>query len=141
MDSKGTFAWTSITAETLAGQTLSAIQNASGNYILGGFVARTIPVPALSRTIDLGTAVSDPTNLIVSETFRGSLSFDSSISDGTVLNGDINTGVDIIGKYTIVDSGSLSTVDLSGDTLFYLDRVAVNANASGTSNIIVEETV
>jgi hypothetical protein len=95
---------------------------------------------ALSRTRSLGTNVSDPTNLTISETFRGSISFDNTIADGTSLNADISTGVDVSNKYTIVDSGDLTTVDYSGDTFFYLDRVAVNNNVSGTSVLVVEES-
>ena len=141
MDQKGTFAWTSITVENLAGQTLSAIQNASSNYILGGFVSRSVTVPALSRTCDIGTSVSDPTKLTVSETFRGSIVFDNTIPDGTVLDDNINTGINITGKFTIVNNTAPSIVDLSGNMIFYLDRVAVNVNSSGTSTMSMEESV
>ena len=96
---------------------------------------------ALSRTRALGTAVGDPTELTVSETFRGSITFDSTIADGTSLDADISTGVDVASKFTIVDSTDPTTVDYGGDTIFYLDRVAVNNNVSGTSVITIEEAV
>ena len=96
---------------------------------------------ALSRTRSLGTDVSEPTNLTISETFRGSISFDSTIADGATLDPDISSGVDVASKFTIVDSSDPTTVDYSGDTFFYLDRVAVNNNVSGTSVITVEESV
>ena len=95
---------------------------------------------ALSRTRALGTNVNDPTKLTISETFRGAITFDSSIADGTTIDPDISTGVDVANKYTIVDSSSPAVVDYGGDTFFYLDRVAVNNNVSGTSVITVEET-
>ena len=138
-DLKGTFNWTSIAAVNLADESQTSVSSGS-SYELGGFVSRSLTMAALSRTRSFGTGVSDPTNLTISETFRGSISFDSSIADGTSLNADISTGVDVTNKFTIVDSGDLTTVDYSGDTFFYLDRVAVNNNVSGTSVLTVEES-
>jgi len=40
-----------------------------------------------------------------------------------------------------VDSTDPTTVDYGGDSIFYLDRVAVNNNVSGTSVITIEEGV
>ena len=138
-DSKGTFTWQNLAAENLADVTQSTISSGS-TYVLAGFVARTLTMSALSRTRALGTNVNDPTKLTISETFRGSITFDNSIADGTTIDPDISTGVDVANKYTIVDSSSPTVVDYGGDTFFYLDRVAVNNNVSGTSVITVEET-
>lgn len=138
-DLKGVFNWTSITAVNLSDESQTSISSGS-SYELGGFVSRSLTISALSRTRSLGTAVSDPSNLTISETFRGSISFDSTIADGATLDPDISTGVDVASKFTIVDSGDLTTVDYGGDTFFYLDRVAVNNNVSGTSVITVEES-
>jgi len=138
-DSKGTFDWINLAAVNLSNVTQNTISTGA-TYTLAGFVPRTLTMSALSRTRHLGTAVQDPTKLSISETFRGSITFDPSIADGTTIDPDISTGVDVAGKYTIVNSNNLSVVDHSGDTFFYLDRVAVNNNVSGTSVITVEET-
>ena len=139
-DDKGTFNWASISATNLADSTKSSADS-GGTYTLGGFVERSLTVSALSRTRALGTDVGDPTELTVSETFRGSITFDSTIADGTALNADISSGIDVTSKFTIVDSTDPTTVDYGGDTIFYLDRVAVNNNVSGTSVITIEEEV
>ena len=137
-DSKGTFTWQNLAAENLADVTQSTISSGS-TYVLAGFVARSLTMSPLSRTRALGTSVNNPTKLTISETFRGSITFDSSIADGTALDSDISSGVDVANKYTIVDSSNPTVVDYGGDTFFYLDRVAVNNNVSGTSVITVEE--
>ena len=139
-DLKGVFNWSSISGVNLANSAQSTLSS-GGTYTLGGFVERSLTVSALSRTRALGTSIGDPTELTVSETFRGSITFDSTISDGATLAADISTGVDITSKFTIVDSTDPTTVDYGGDSIFYLDRVAVNNNVSGTSVITIEEGV
>ena len=138
-DSKGTHDWINLAALNLSNVTQTNISS-GGTYTLAGFVPRTLTMSALSRTRALGTNVQDPTKLSISETFRGSITFDSSIADGTTIDADISSGIDVANKYTIVNSSNLSVVDYNGDTFFYLDRVAVNNNVSGTSVITVEET-
>ena len=138
-DSKGTHDWINLTALNLSNVTQTNISS-GGTYTLAGFVPRTLTMSALSRTRALGTNVQDPTKLSISETFRGSITFDTSIADGTTIDADISSGIDVANKYTIVNSSNLSVVDYNGDTFFYLDRVAVNNNVSGTSVITVEET-
>lgn len=139
-DNKGTFDWASINATNLA-ETVKSTADSGSTYTIGGFVERTLTMSALSRTRALGTDVGDPTKLTITETFRGNITFDNTLVDGSAINTDISTGVDITNKYTIVDSGDPDKVDYGGDTFFYLDRVAVNNNVSGTSVITVEEGV
>lgn len=139
-DSKGTFNWASISATNLA-ETTKSTADSGGTYTIGGFVERSLTMSALSRTRALGTDVGNPTKLTISETFRGSITFDSTLADGTDINADISSGIDVANKYTIVDSSDPDKVDYGGDTFFYLDRVAVNNNVSGTSVITVEEEV
>ena len=139
-DNKGIFNWASIAAVNLADSTQS-VASTGDTYTLGGFMQRDLIVSALSRTRTIGTHVADTSKLTGSETFRGGITFDSTIADGTVLDPDISTGVDIASKFTIVNAASSSTVDYDGDTVFYLDRVAVNNNVSGTSVITIEESV
>ena len=139
-DNKGSFNWASIAAVNLADSTQSTA-NTGGSYTLGGFVQRSLTVSALSRTRAIGTNVADTSELTASETFRGSITFDSTIADGTALDADISSGIDVTSKFTIVSSSDPDTVDYDGDTIFYLDRVAVNNNVSGTSVITIEESV
>ena len=139
-DDKGTFSWASIAAVNLADSTQSSASS-GGSYTLGGFVERSLTVSALSRTRALGTSVADTSKLTASETFRGTITFDSTVADGTALNADISTGIDVANKFTIVNSSDPDTVDYDGDMIFYLDRVAVNNNVSGTSVITIEESV
>ena len=139
-DDKGDFSWGSVSAVNLADSTQDTI-NSGDTYTLGGFVERDLTVSALSRTRALGTHVADTSELTASETFRGTITFDSTIADGSSLDADISTGIDVANKFTIVDSADPDTVDYAGDTIFYLDRVAVNNNVSGTSVITIEESV
>ena len=138
LDNKGQFDWLNLSAINLSNMTQSDISSGD-KYTLSGFVSRVLTMSALSRTRHLGTTVGDPQDLTISETFRGNITFDNSIANGATLDTDISTGVDVTGKYTIVDSSNLSLVNHAGDTFFYLDRVAVNNNASGTSQITVQE--
>ncbi|MDB4464433.1 hypothetical protein N9033_00015 [bacterium] len=139
-DDKGTFDWSSINATNLA-ETVKTTADSGGTYTIGGFVERSLTMSALSRTRVFGTDVGDPTKLTITETFRGSITFDNTLADGSSIETDISTGVDVTSKYTIVDSGDPGKVDYGGDAFFYLDRVAVNNNVSGTSVITVEEGV
>lgn len=138
-DTKGSFDFQNVAAINLANETQTSASNTQ--YTLAGFVQRSLTMNALSRTRALGTNVTDPTNITASETFRGAITFDNTIADGTAIDSDISTGIDIANKFTIVDSSDTSVVDYSGDTIFYLDRTAVNNNVSGTSVITIEETI
>lgn len=138
VDTKGSFNFQNVTAINLANEPQTSASNTQ--YTLAGFVQRSLTMSALSRTRTLGTNVADPTNITASETFRGTITFDNTIADGTTINADISSGIDVANKFTIVDSSDTSVVDYSGDTIFYLDRTAVNNNVSGTSVITVEET-
>lgn len=139
LDLKGVHDWINLAAVNLSNMSQDSITSGA-TYKIAGFVSRSLTMSALSRTRALGTTVQDPTRLSISETFRGSIQFDDTISDGTTLNADISTGVDVTSKYTIVNSQAPDVVDYNGDTFFYLDRVAVNNNVSGTSVITVQET-
>lgn len=138
-DAKGTFNFQNVAAVNLVNETQTSASNTQ--YTLAGFVQRSLTMSALSRTRALGTNVADPTNITASETFRGTITFDNTIADGTTIDGDISSGIDVTNKFTIVDSSDTSVVDYNGDTIFYLDRTAVNNNVSGTSVITVEETI
>jgi len=139
-DSKGEFDWVNISGSNLSHMIQDSIISGD-TYTLGGFVQRNLQVSALSRTRTIGTSIEDPSKLSVTETFRGSISFDDSIPNGATLDPDISTGIDINSMFTIVDQSNPTVVDYNGDTIFYLDRVAVNNNVSGTSIMSVEEII
>jgi hypothetical protein len=65
----------------------------------------------------------------------------SAIPNGTILNPDINTGINIPSRFTIVSLSSLNVVNNNGDAIFYLDRVAVNQNIGGTASFLTQETI
>ena len=127
----------------LAGATSTVIPGAYSSYVLGGFVSRSVTVAAYGRTIllaDTSPFVQTTSKLTASETFRGTLTYDSSYTNGTTLDPattDAGTG----GKFTITDSSNVIVVDLDGDTLWYLDKEAADQNSAGTAVITVEETI
>lgn len=139
-DNKGNFNWANIAAEDLTTAIKTTLDSGS-QYTLGGFVVRDLTLPSLSRTVAIGTNVSNTSKLVASETFRGTITFDSSIANGVTLNPDLNTGVNVTSKYTIVNASSPNVVDHNGDTFFYLDRTAAANNVSGTSNINIRENI
>lgn len=139
-DDKGNYPWVNITATNRAGIVVNTITT-NPTYDLEGFVERTITIPSLSRTVSIGTNVFDVSNLVASETFRGTMTFDSTIANGTTLDPSLDSGVDVTGKFTIVDSSNLNVVDYNGDTFFNLDKTAAANNVSGTSQLTIEETV
>ena len=140
-DNKGSFSWTAIQVVDLTDFTKNSVDTGA-SYTLGGFLNRGVPMsPAQTRTADIGTHVSDTSKLVASETLKGTITFDTSIADGTTIDPDLNTGINVASKFTIVDSSNLNVVDYDGDTIFYLDRDAVSSNASGTSVITITENV
>lgn len=136
---KGTHPWVNVVATNRAGLTTSTIAT-NPNYTLAGFVQRSVTIPSLSRTVGIGTSVHDVSKLTASETFRGTITFDSTIPHGTTLDPSLDSGVDVTNKFTIVDSNNPNVVDYNGDTFFYLDRTAASNNVSGTSQLTIEET-
>ena len=138
-DTKGTSSWANITATNRAGITTTSIATRP-DYTLGGFVSRTLTIPSLSRTVSIGTHVHNTSKLTATETFRGTITFDTTIPDGTTIDPSLDSGIDVTNKFTIVDSSNPTVVDYNGDTFFYLDKTAASNNVSGTSQLVIEET-
>ena len=138
-DTKGVFSWNSISATNKAGIPTTAITG-NATYELGGYVLRALPFTPLARTTAIGTRVSDASKVTGSESFRGTVSL-SAIPDGTVLNPDINSGENVFNRFTLVSLSALNTVNNRGDAIFYLDRIAVVQNVSGTSTFTTQEIV
>lgn len=139
-DEKGGVSWTNVSATDTTSTVHTSLDQGAG-YTLGGYVNRTIAFAAAqSRLVPLGTHVATASKVTVTETFRGDITL-SALTNGASLDDDVNTGVDEYKKFTIVDSGDPNTVDLNGDTIFYLDRTAVAANTQATATITTQETV
>lgn len=138
-DAKGTHAWVSVTSTNLSNMSQTQLNSGSA-YVIGGFVTRTLTVARLSRYAEIDTYVADTSKLIMSHSWPGTWSYDSSLADGTVIDTDINTGIDTELKYTIVDSSSPTVVDSNGDWVCILDREAVTANNNTISPAQVEIT-
>jgi hypothetical protein len=138
-DNKGTFNWNNLVATNKA-NTVTSVINGNSNYVLGGYVIRTLTFSSLSRTVGIGTRVADSSKVTGDESFRGTVTL-SAIPNGTILNPDINTGINIPSRFTIVSLSSLNVVNNNGDAIFYLDRVAVNQNIGGTASFLTQETI
>lgn len=122
-DAKGSFDFNSITAVNQAGQTQNALVS-GGTYVLGGFVFRTLTVPAFpNRAAAIGTDVVTTTKLRCTNLSKGS-------------TGSLNytfkaDAADASDRYTIQNSNSWYNCD------------AANAvsNTSGLMRIELEEVV
>ena len=125
-DEKGTFTWEGLTATGLAGLVQNSI---SGNatYTLGGFVARDLTFAAFTATVQFGTSVVDFSKLTAGV---------FTATDEASVKQSIGTAPPVTNGYTI---DALAT---NPTTLTWLDTAQVNANASGSAQILsVQETV
>lgn len=96
----------------------------NGLYTVGGFGTRTLPVPAFSRVVDIGTHIHDISAVTVSLLNSYELTLQSSTLDKP-------------DGYTIVDSAGDYT--LTGSFIYLTDLVMVGANSSGTLTLEIQE--
>ena len=102
-----------------------------------------------NRAANIGTFVVDASKLSVQEPsyngIDGSPTItrdDSTYPNGTTLDPDITTGEDQAETYTITNSAvNVNKVDLTGDTIWYVDLTAVTQNTKGLMFFTVEETI
>ena len=140
-DNKGVVSWDNVQATNIAARQVDENQITSGEqYELAGFVSRSVTYPAGSRTAAIGTHVVQASNVQASETLGGTYTFDSSTTNGTILNTSLANGVNVSGKFTIVASSNTSVVNLTGDTWFNLDRSFAGSRATATT-LTIQETV
>lgn len=140
-DNKGVASWDNVQATNIAARQVDENQITSGEqYELAGFVTRSVTYPVGSRTAAIGANVVQASNVQASETLGGTYTFDSSIANGATLNTSLGNGVNVSGKFTIVDSSNTSVVNLTGDTWFNLDR-AFAGSRTGDTTLTVQETV
>lgn len=124
-DAKGTFTWTSILGTGLAGLTTTSVVNP--NYVLGGFVPRTLTFAAFSQSTALNVAVVTYAKLqagIFTATNQPALR--NSVQGNTS---------NIVNTYTVAALATNPT------TIFWNDLAAANSNSGGTAAITAVEEI
>lgn len=130
-NAKGVFSWNSLLAVGLSGLETTVI--ASGqNYVLGGFVFRTLTVPAYpNRSVDIGVLTTDVTKLRVSNLSKG--------ASGSLNFTYVNSLDELVDRYTLVDSlGNLSN---EGPFWYNNDGLNATSNTTGELTIEIEEVI
>lgn len=124
-DSRGVFSFGLTSAKNLAGHVVVTF-TAESNYEIGGFVSRTITVPAFEHELDLGVDVSDTAKLVALDKDLAVLTYANDLSD-------------VIKEYTITSPSD--TLNPNGNLFHWKDSQAVNNNTTGLATITIEETV
>jgi len=124
-DEKGVFQFTLTTAKNLAGRIVNVLSG-DATYELGGFVSRTIEVPAFAGEIDLGVNVSETAKVVARDKDNILLTYKNNLDD------ELKT-------YAI--TGPSGTLNVKGNLFHWTDSQAVNNNTTGLATITVEEVV
>lgn len=122
-DPKGDFAFTLVQATNLSGLVTDIIA-AGGTYTLGGFVSRTIQIPAFANQVAIGTHVSDVSKV-------------SSLDKDLTAMIYLPTIQDRLLGFTITDDGGGPRPD--GNFWRWLDNQAVGNNTTGGATVTLEE--
>jgi hypothetical protein len=126
-DVKGTYAWTGLLATGLAGLTTNTITGDS-NYVLGGFVQRSVTFASFSQTAQINVEVITYTKLTA-----GIFTSTNQPSTRNPVQGNTS---DLVDTYTVTALAANPT------TVFWNDVAAASANSSGTAQLLdIEETV
>lgn len=122
-DDKGTFTFNSLSAKSLSGRIVTAITG-SADYVLGGFVFRTLTVPAYpNRQVAIGTKVVNTAKLRCTNLSKGATgSLNYTYQAGQAAAND---------RYTI----------LTENTWYNCDNANATANTGGTQQIELEEAI
>ena len=130
-NAKGTFTFNSLQAVSLSGTTQTAF-GGSADYVLGGFVFRTLTVPAFpNREVAIGAYVADTSKLRCTNLGKGasgSLNFTYQATVGDVVN-----------KYTI--TAPTGVANNKGNLWYNCDAANASSNTAGTMKIELEEAV
>lgn len=130
-NAKGTFTFNSLQATSLSGTVQNAFSG-SADYVLGGFVFRTLTVPAFpNREVAIGAYVADATKLRCTNLGKGatgSLNFTYQAAVGDVVN-----------KYTI--TAPTGVANNKGNLWYNCDAANASSNTAGTMKIELEEAV
>lgn len=129
-DTKGTYSWGSIWGKNLAGVVTTSNSGAS-SYVLGGFVVRTITVPAFGWQTNINVEVSDYSKL-------------SSTGSGQTLAWSVKnlTTRSTLGDTTRPQAGvwSASATGTNPTTINILDKSATDS-ASQASTYTIQESI
>lgn len=122
-DAKGTFSWNSVIATSLSNQVVSAI-GTGGDYTLGGFVFRTLTVPAYpNRNAAIGTTVASTAKLRCTNLSKGS-------------SGSLNF------TYQADQTNAADRYTITGNNSWYnCDGANASSNTGGSMQIELEEVV
>ncbi len=123
IDTKGAATFSGLSVKNLAGKVCSTI-TAGASYMVGGFVARTVTMPATpNRELVIGTLVVDTSLVRVINFSKGGagvpMSYQGSTADG-------------VDKFTITDTNT---------KLYNCDAANAGSNFSGTAQFNIEELV
>lgn len=122
-DAKNAQSFSSLTMTGLANVAGSTISSGSA-YTVGGFVRKTITVPAFARYVAIGTSV-----VTIAKT-------SAKYAGATTLTLQADTS-DVFQGYTIVDVNG--TYDPTGSYFFISDAAFAGSNTTGTLQIEIEE--
>lgn len=129
-DSKGTKSFDNLLATNLAGIETTTI-NSGSSYIIGGFVFRTLTVPAYpNRDVSIGTQVTNTTKLECSNLSTG--------NSGSLNWSYIGSKSSTDDSYTIID-GNDGLQNPNGNYWWNADDANASSNTSGTMEIELEE--
>lgn len=130
-NAKGVFTFNSLVATGLSGKIQNTITG-NAEYTLGGFVFRTLVIPAFpNREVAIGTAVSDTSKLKCTNLGKG--------ATGT-LNFAYQSNVgDTLNAYTI--TGPTKVGNNKGNLWYNCDAANASSNTAGTMKIELEEVV
>jgi hypothetical protein len=122
-DEKGTFSAQLIIATNLAGLVSNAFKN-EANYVIGGFVKRTLQFQAFSNETALGTSIVNTQKLSVTDKDGIRMNYAASIENNQL-------------SYTITNPPN--QVNPKGNIFHWNDEQAVNNNSTGLATISIEE--
>ena len=122
-DTKGSYSFNSLSATNLAGIETTTITSGA-DYTIGGFVFRTLTVPAYpNREAAIGTEVSNTSKLRCTNLSKG--------ATGSLNFAYQATTAEASDKYTVT----------GGDTWYNCDGANASSNTTGTMQIELEEVV
>lgn len=124
-DEKGVFQFSLTQAKNLAGKVVNVLSG-DNNYELGGFVSRTLTVPAFQNEVTMGVKVAESSKVVARDKDSILLTYQNDLSD-------------VLKSYAFTSPSQ--TLNINGDLFFWADKQAVNNNSTGLATITIEEVV
>jgi hypothetical protein len=91
---------------------------------LGGFVVRTLTVPAFENEVDMGVRVANPSKVVAKDKDLALLTYYNDLENNDK-------------AYTITNPSGV--LNINGDLFHWNDSQAVNNNTTGLATIQIEE--